>query len=613
MFIQIFKSILLMSAVGSVLSVFLLCVKPITRKLFSPRWQYYIWLTVLIVMILPVHFNLPSRTPDIPVVSVNPADNITTEVPQTDSQTADVQIPEQTKNLSIPQIELPQNIFYYLANIWLLGMIAILLAKIIKYNLFLVATHKNSEVDTDIQNIPKRLTVRKTDMLDAPLIVGIFKPTLLLPDTEIAESDMNYILMHELTHYKRGDILYKWFAMIVSSVHWFNPFVYVVSMQIDTECEISCDFAVTSKLSDNEKNNYMSMILDLVANSKSALRPLTTQMASEKKTIKRRFTIIRNKKTTSKFMSIISVLVAVIMLSTTVFASGILTDLTKDDYTINILNNSEKIELANKPFIKNGEVYVPLREILEETMPKDKGIVDIQWNNGTIDVIVAYYQGTSGKYQLKIGGSFMKLQHISYDDYINNSIEKIIIVTSMSLKQVPILKNSLTYVTLKDINYMLYGYTNRRDENNKLYEFDYIIYDKNGEIIVAESNPINSEKNLIDYYEYNTPEFTVSRFFSFFSGEQFETMKHYCTKNCIDTYFKDNSVFGMKKATLLTMDITPTEYAKSSNNFNVFVSVNMIPGEISVFDPNTTQTSFYVMLQRQNDGSYLIDGFSTGI
>ncbi len=38
--------------------------------------------------------------------------------------------------------------------------------------------------------------------------------------------------------------------------------------------------------------------------------------------------MIKNKKLTSKFMSVISALVAVIMISTTVFASGILSDLT---------------------------------------------------------------------------------------------------------------------------------------------------------------------------------------------------------------------------------------------------------------------------------------------
>lgn len=191
--------------------------------------------------------------------------------------------------------------------------------------------------------------------------------------------------------------------------------------------------------------------------------------------------MIRNKKSTSKFMSVISALVAVIMLSTTVFASGILTDLTTDDYTIDILNNGEKIELVNKPFIENGEVYVPLRETLEKAMPKDKGIVDIQWDNGTIDVIVAYYQGTSGKYQLKIGEGFVKLQHINYEDYKNNSVENSMIVTALSLKRPPVLKDTITYVTLKDVNYMLYSYTSRRDENNNLYKLDYIVYDKNGD------------------------------------------------------------------------------------------------------------------------------------
>lgn len=548
MLTQIFKSILLMSAVGSVLSAFLLCVKPITRKIFSPRWQYYIWLTVLIVMILPVRFSVPSRTPDIPVVSVNQSKNIETEVPQADSQTADIQTVEQAEKISIPKMELPQNIFYYLANSWLWGMIAILLVKITKYNLFLRAIHKNSVVDTDIRNIPKCLTVRKTDMLDAPLIVGIFKPTLLLPDTEIAENDMNYILMHELTHYRRGDILYKWFAMIVSSIHWFNPFVYVVSGQIDTECEVSCDFAVTKNLSDSEKNNYMSMILDLVADSQSGLRPLTTQMASEKKTIKRRFTMIRNKKSTSKFMSVISALVAVIMLSTTVFASGILTDLTTDDYTIDILNNGEKIELVNKPFIENGEVYVPLRETLEKAMPKDKGIVDIQWDNGTIDVIVAYYQGTSGKYQLKIGGGFVKLQHISYEDYKNNSVENSMIVTALSLKQPPVLKDTITYVTLKDVNYMLYGYTIRRDENNNLYKLDYIVYDKNGD----ELNSTGVGIGFVGEYEIKIPNWwNDGKYKSYWSDDR--TTRYFAQKSSYDKYGA-GTLFGISKVEAFAAD-----------------------------------------------------------
>jgi len=80
MIAEIFKSVLLMSAVGGALSVFLLCVKPITRKLFSPKWQYYIWLTVLIVMVLPVSFSLLKNTPDIPNIMTEQVQNVPTEI-----------------------------------------------------------------------------------------------------------------------------------------------------------------------------------------------------------------------------------------------------------------------------------------------------------------------------------------------------------------------------------------------------------------------------------------------------------------------------------------------------------------------------------------------------
>lgn len=617
MLTQIFKSVLLMSAVGSLLAVFLLLLKPITQKLFSPRWQFYIWLTVLVVMIFPVRFSVPSPTPNVPPIMINQPENTETEIQtlQTDNQITDMQNSKQNEKISISKLKLPQNILYCLARVWLLGTIAVFLIKIIKYNLFLITIYKNSAVYTDIPNFPKRLKVRKTDMLDAPLIVGVFMPALFLPNAEISKNDMNYILMHELTHYKRGDLFYKWFAMAVLSVHWFNPIAYIVSRQIDTECEVSCDFAVTSKLSEKEKSNYMNMILKLLSCSQNVFKPLTTQMVSNKKTIKRRFGMIKNKKATSKFMSVISAFTAMIMLSTTIFASGILTDLATDDYnyTIEILDNGKKIELANKPFIENGEIYVPIRETIEKSMPKDKGVVDIRWNDGTIDVIVAYYQGDSGMYQLKIGGSFTKLKHISYEDYKNTSFETNMIVTALSLKQPPILKDSITYVTLKDANYMLYGYTSRRDENNRLFELTYAVYNKNGEIIMLNSAPTSQKETVTEYYEYNTPEYTVSRFFAFFADGHFETMKNYCTQNCVNTYFKDNSVFGMEKAVLTETNIAPTEYLKSSNEFNVFVSVTMTPSKTSVFDSKQTSTSFYVILQRQNDGKYLIDSFATGI
>lgn len=324
--VRVFISVLLLSAVGSMLAIFWLLLKPVTRKLFSPRWQYYIWLTVLIVMVLPVRLSLPNKTLDNQAIVTEQVQNIPTNIEtqiQTNSQTIQ-EAPQQVQNFFLPKTYLHQSLFYCLSLIWLLGAVFILIMKIVKYNLFLRTMRKNSELNTTLSDIPKRLKVRKTAMLDAPLIVGLFKPILFLPDAELSDSDMNLVLMHELTHYKRGDLLYKWFMMAVQSVHWFNPIIYVVSRQIDVECEISCDFVVTSKLTETEQNNYMNMILDLLINSRSNLRPLTTQMASSKKILQRRFTMIKKKIKINKKIAVISGILAAVILTTTVFASGIL-------------------------------------------------------------------------------------------------------------------------------------------------------------------------------------------------------------------------------------------------------------------------------------------------
>lgn len=42
------------------------------------------------------------------------------------------------------------------------------------------------------------------------------------------------------------------------------------------------------------------------------------------------------------------------------------------------------------------------------------------------------------------------------------------------------------------------------------------------------------------------------------------------------------------------------------------VDVTMTPDENSVYEPNQTETSFYLILKQQN-GRYLIDEFATGL
>lgn len=221
-------------------------------------------------------------------------------------------------------------------------------------------------------------------------------------------------------------------------------------------------------------------------------KEVITQMTSSKKILKKRFIMISNKKKTSKIMSIISAIIATAMLVTTVFASGALSDLTTDDYTIEITNNGEKIELVNKPFIENDQVYVPLRELFGKAVSEDEGITDIKWNNGTINVIAAYYQGESGAYQFKINGNYMKVKHINFKEIENVFFDTNGDMIFIGLRGAPLLLHSTTYVTIEDMNYMLYGFTNRQDADKKTVELTYHIYDKSGNEISSE--PFSDEE-----------------------------------------------------------------------------------------------------------------------
>lgn len=113
--------------------------------------------------------------------------------------------------------------------------------------------------------------------------------------------------------------------------------------------------------------------------------------------------------------------------------------------------------------------------------------------------------------------------------------------------------------------------------------------------------------------ENNRPLDTVTAFFGAFSQREFDAMKEYCTDACVEGFFGDGFVFGMTQAMLYDYTIDPMEYAKSSNDFVINVTVDMVPHPGSVYAPDQTRASFYLILLRQPDGRYLIDEFATGL
>lgn len=491
---EIFKAILIMSLVGSVLTGIISLFRPITKKIFGYSWHYYIWLCVLFVMLIPVRFNInPTTAPSIITQ--------TAQTEQTAQQTSVGNQPEtvenviQTDTAQKPQVlqkvfgiwnRIVYNRVSILAWLWLISAMLLILLNIARYISLNVKIRKNGEIISlsEIGEYTNRkINVRVWESIASPFMTGVIKPTLILPKAKLSDEQLHNILCHEMTHFKRRDILYKCFAEFVKCVHWFNPVIWYVTRQIATECEISCDIAVTKNMSDSEEMSYINTILSLLPTGKSKQLPLTTQMASSKKILKRRFIMIKNKKTTSRFMSVMSAVIAIVMLSTTVFASGVLSDLTTDDYTIEILNNGEKIELTNKPFIENGEVYVPLRELFENHLDVDTSRDEtyIKWDNGKIEVAREY-----DSYEPKVIRDYNAQNNTNVDKVtfyskwsleIGNPVIYFDKQDPVQMKNAPILRKNVTYIPYIYLDMMLMldgiGYKVYDKDENLIYPYFY--------------------------------------------------------------------------------------------------------------------------------------------
>ena len=141
-----------------------------------------------------------------------------------------------------------------------------------------------------------------------------FRPTIALPEqAEWSEQELYYVLCHELTHWRRNDILYKWFSVIVQSVHWFNPVSYLIRRTLDNYCELSCDEAVIRDLDQQSRIAYGSTLLNLASTHALPGNMLATTLSEGKRRLKERIDGIRNFKKCSAGSAFLMAAIALLL------------------------------------------------------------------------------------------------------------------------------------------------------------------------------------------------------------------------------------------------------------------------------------------------------------
>jgi beta-lactamase regulating signal transducer with metallopeptidase domain len=76
-----------------------------------------------------------------------------------------------------------------------------------------------------------------------PSATGLFRRTILLPDEAIhwTREQRRAVILHELAHFRRGDLWIHALGRIACALHWFNPFAWLLQHQLSVEREFAVD------------------------------------------------------------------------------------------------------------------------------------------------------------------------------------------------------------------------------------------------------------------------------------------------------------------------------------------------------------------------------------
>ena len=202
--------------------------------------------------------------------------------------------------------ETPSIAGYILLGIWIVGILAMIIL-VIKSSLRLHTLEKsalplqNQEVRRlyhrclEEMGIHRDIPVYSTAFLKSPIIVGLLKPCIYLPIHLISdydESDMRYMLLHELQHYKHHDAIANYLMNLAGVVYWFNPLVWYALKEMRNDREVACDTSVLKMLEEDAYEDYGNTLINFAEKVSLTPFPFAAGLGGNMKQMKRRITNI---------------------------------------------------------------------------------------------------------------------------------------------------------------------------------------------------------------------------------------------------------------------------------------------------------------------------------
>ncbi|MDC2942462.1 transcriptional regulator [Bacillus cereus] len=421
---------------ASILVGLILCIKILLRNKLPPRWQYLLWIILIVRLLLP--WSPGSSYSIYSILSYSNGTPVTSHQDSTDrriqgsttiggtktytygsAQTAE-KSKKQTHNNEKKNDE-TVSFYTIVLYIWLAVVIILSFATIIM-NKRLLFYIKKQPVITDeriskiFESCKKSMSVKRdiplllAGKIASPTVFGFLRPRVLLSRAHMKvldEQQLRYIFHHELAHIKRRDVGVNWLMHGLLILNWFNPILWYAYSCMREDQELACDAFALTYIDSEEKLAYGHTIITLLEHYSSYYQvPSLANLSRNKRTLKRRILMIKKFKKNSYRWSAFGV-VAILAVSSVSLLNA----------HADIPNNSQKEPTEVKNNIKEAKAQtkVPIQQIVEKMIgTKEQAFAEFHVSEGRYEYILEEMEVARNLLTKEEFDKFIKLQTEEY-------------------------------------------------------------------------------------------------------------------------------------------------------------------------------------------------------
>jgi beta-lactamase regulating signal transducer with metallopeptidase domain/Skp family chaperone for outer membrane proteins len=235
---------------SSVLMLLVLALRgPVSRR-FGAQAAYLLWLLPALRLILPrmpepVHVPLAAIPVHVDLTALMAAAPVTPD-----------SVPTPVVEAMMAPISWPTTLLL----LWLAGALVSIVIQIGQYRRFMALALEFSGVAHHRWGV----SIRLSSTVPGPIAAGLFRRTILLPldfAHRYDRDERRLVLEHEIAHHRRGDLIANAVALIIVSLHWFNPLAYCAYRAFRADQELACDATVLNRAGGSARPSYGSALL----------------------------------------------------------------------------------------------------------------------------------------------------------------------------------------------------------------------------------------------------------------------------------------------------------------------------------------------------------------